>query len=325
MTFRHLRRLRRTPAMRALVSETRVAPVDLILPLFVVTGAGVSMPIREMPGVNRVSPDLAAEIATQCWNANLKAVLLFGIPAHKNPDGKAAFAPNEAVQQACRAIKAAVPDIMVITDVCLCQYTTHGHCGVLNQLGQLDNDATLPLLVQVALSHVDAGADMVAPSAMLDGQVAAIRLALNEARHNNIPIMAYSAKYASAYYGPFRHVADSAPQVGDRKTHQMQPTQSNEAMQEMAADIEEGADWLMVKPALPYLDIIQRATERFDHPIAAYNVSGEYIMAKAAANTGGLDEAQVVLENMTCIKRSGARAIITYHALEIADWIANTP
>ena len=273
-----------------------------------------------MPGQHQLSVDQLAAEAAELRALGIPAVLLFGIPSAKDEQGSGAYAPDGIVQQAVRALKQADPDLLVITDVCLCEYTSHGHCGIVKD-GEVDNDATLPLLARTALSHAQAGADMVAPSAMMDGQVAAIRDALDEGGFPHIPIMAYTAKYASAFYGPFREAAESAPQFGDRRGYQMDPANVREALREIEADIEEGADIVMVKPALAYLDVISRARDCCDLPLAAYNVSGEYAMIKAAAANGWLDERRVTLEVLTAIKRAGADIIITYHAKEAARWL----
>ncbi|HUT35967.1 MAG TPA: porphobilinogen synthase [Planctomycetota bacterium] len=315
------RRLRRTEAIRRLVRETRLAAEQLVLPLFVRPGQGVRKPIASMPGNFQLSVD---ELVKECREAaalGIPAVLLFGIPSSKDPVGSEAYAPDGIVQRACRAIKAELPDLLVATDVCLCEYTSHGHCGVLK--GQeVDNDATLELLARMALSHAQAGADIVAPSDMMDGRVGAIRSALDAAGLEHVPIMAYSAKYASAFYGPFRDAAESPPQFGDRRGYQMDPANGDEALREVALDIAEGADIVMVKPALPYLDIIWRVKQRFGVPVAAYNVSGEFAMVKAAAANGWLDERRVATEVLTAIRRAGADILITYHAKDLARWLA---
>jgi len=305
-------------------AETSLRPADFVYPMFVVNGSNIRRPVASMPGVDQVSVDEAVEQARAARDAGVRAVLLFGLPDSKDPAGTQSCDPGEAVQRACGELKKSVGDVTVITDVCLCEYTDHGHCGVLADDGEVDNDATLPLLAATAVSHVDAGADIVAPSAMMDGQVAAIRAALDSSGHSNTPVMGYSAKYASVFYGPFREAADSAPQFGDRRSYQMAPTQRREAMREIEADIAEGADWIMVKPALAYLDVIHEASERFDHPLAAYNVSGEYSMIKAAAANGWLDEKRAALEALTAIKRAGADLIITYFAIDAARWVSQT-
>ena len=314
------RRLRRTEALRRLVRETRLSPEEFVYPLFVVTGKGVRNAIPSMPGQHQLSLDQLPAEAQELRSLGIPAVLLFGIPSAKDEQGSGAYAADGIVQQAVRALKQADPELLVITDVCLCEYTSHGHCGVVKD-EEVDNDATLPLLARTALSHAQAGADMVAPSAMMDSQVAAIRQALDEGGFPHTPIMAYAAKYASAFYGPFREAAESAPQFGDRRGYQMDPANAREALREIEADIAEGADIVMVKPALAYLDVLARARERFDMPLAAYNVSGEYAMIKAAAANGWLDERRVTLEVLTAIKRAGADIIITYHAKEAARWL----
>jgi len=314
------RRLRRTDALRRLVRETRLSPGDFVYPLFVVHGSGVRNAIPSMPGQAQLSVDQLPAEAQELRALGIPAVLLFGIPASKDEQASEAYAPDGIVQQAVRALKQADPDLLVVTDVCLCEYTSHGHCGIVRD-GDVDNDATLPLLAQTALSHARAGADMVAPSAMMDGQVAAIRQALDENGFGQTPIMAYAAKYASAFYGPFREAAESTPQFGDRCGYQMDPANVREALREIEADIAEGADIVMVKPALAYLDVLARARQRFDLPLAAYNVSGEYAMIKAAAANGWLDEKRVVLEVLTTIKRAGADIVITYHAKDAARWL----
>ncbi len=319
--FRRFRRLRRTEALRSLVRETELSPAHFVYPVFVAHGRGLREEIPSMPGQFRLSPDQLAAEARELRSLGVPAVLLFGLPAAKDDVGSEAYAADGIVQQSIRALKEADPDLLVITDVCLCEYTSHGHCGVISE-GQVDNDRTLPLLSRMALSHVEAGADMVAPSDMMDGRVGAIRRALDEAGFAHIPIMAYSAKMASAFYGPFREAADSAPQFGDRRGYQMDPANAREALREIEADIEEGADIVMVKPALPNLDIIARARERFPLPLAAYNVSGEYAMVKAASRLGWLDERRITLEVLTAIRRAGADIIITYHAKEVARWLA---
>lgn len=312
-----LRRLRRTEGLRALVRETRLAPEDLIYPLFVRPGQNVQEPIPSMPGQFRFTVDrLDAEIE-EVVRLGIRAVLLFGLAARKDPEAREAYEEDGVVPQAIRRIKAIAPELVVITDVCVCAYTDHGHCGIVRD-GEVDNDATLPVLSRMALAHAAAGADLVAPSAMMDGQVRAIREALDEAGFSHVGIMAYSAKFASAFYGPFREAADSAPRFGDRRSYQMDPPNAREALREIERDIAQGADIVMVKPALAYLDVIRRARERFDHPIAAYNVSGEYSMVKAAAQLGWLDEARAVMEILTAIKRAGADLIITYFAKEVA-------
>ena len=318
-----LRRLREHWALRELSRETELSPQDFVYPLFVTHGRDVRQPIEPMPGCYQMSLDHLLEEVGEVVNLGLRAVLLFGIPPSKDELGSTAYDEQGIVQEAVRAIKQAAPDLLVITDVCLCQHTDHGHCGLLKD-GRIDNDASIELLARTALSHVQAGADMVAPSAMMDGQVKAVREALDSTGFNHIPIMAYAAKYASAFYGPFRVAAESAPQIGDRHSYQMDPANWRMAMREIEADIAEGADIVMVKPALAYLDVIARARERFNHPLAAYNVSGEFSMVKAAAASGWLDEGRVTLELLTAIKRAGADIIISYHAKDVACWLRGT-
>mgnify|MGYP000560126313 CR=1 FL=1 len=320
-SFSRLRRLRSNSTLRDMLAETRLSASEFIYPMFVVNGTGVRTPIEPMPGIDQMSVDVAVEEAQKAYEAGVKSVLLFGIPDEKDAAGSKSRSPDEAVQQAVAAIKKASPDTYVITDVCLCEYTDHGHCGIVNESG-VDNDATVPLLAETAVSHARAGADMVAPSAMMDGQVAAIRAGLNENGFTDTPIMGYSAKYASAFYGPFRIAAGSTPQFGDRKGYQMAPTQSREAMREIEADIDEGADLIMVKPALAYLDVIKEASIRFDAPIVAYNVSGEYSMLAAAGSAGWLERERATMEVLTAIKRAGADLIITYSAIEAARLLA---
>ena len=320
-SFSRLRRLRSNSTMRDMLAETRLSASEFIYPMFVVNGSGVRTPIEPMPGIDQMSVDVATEEAQKAYDAGVKSVLLFGIPDEKDATGSRSSSPDEAVQQAVAAIKKASPGTYVITDVCLCEYTDHGHCGIVNESG-VDNDATLLLLAETAVSHVRAGADMVAPSAMMDGQVAAIRAVLNDEGFTDTPIMGYSAKYASAFYGPFRIAAGSPPQFGDRKGYQMAPTQSREAMREIEADLDEGADVIMVKPALAYLDVIKEASMRFDTPIAAYNVSGEYSMIAAAGSAGWLERERATMEVLTAIKRAGADLIITYSAIEAARLLA---
>ena len=319
--YPHLRRLRRNHTLRDLLSENRLSASDFIYPLFVVNGSGVRTPIDPMPGIDQMSVDIAVEETLRAAEAGVKSILLFGIPDYKDSTGSGAVSPDEAVQKAVSAIKKASPETYVITDVCLCEYTDHGHCGIVDG-NDIDNDATLPLLAHAAVSHAKAGADMVAPSSMMDGQVAAIRKGLNEADFSDTPVMGYSAKYASAFYGPFRIAADSAPQFGDRQTYQMAPNQGREAMREVEADLEEGADIIMVKPALAYLDVIKEASMRFDTPLAAYNVSGEYSMIAAAGQAGWIDRERAMMEVLTSIKRAGADLIITYSAMEAAAFIS---
>lgn len=319
-----LRRLRRTPALRTLVRETAIGPDDFVYPLFVTHGSGVREEIISMPGVYRWSVDGAVTQAKAAANAGIPAVLLFGIPASKDPIGRENFAADGIVQQAVRAIKDSCPGILVVTDVCLCEYTDHGHCGVLDldKDGSILNDETLEILGRVAVSHAQAGADIVAPSGMMDGMVATIRASLDQGGFSDVAILSYAVKYASAFYGPFREAAQGAPKSGDRKSHQMDPANRREALREATLDVAEGADMLMVKPALAYLDVIHSVKERFpDIPLAAYNVSGEYAMVKAAARQGWVDEERTTLEVLTGIKRAGADIIITYHALDAARWL----
>ena len=314
------RRLRESPLLRSMVRETALRVDDFVYPLFAVHGRGVREPIGSMPGQYRLSVD---ELLKECKDAasmGIPAVLLFGLPRDKDPRGSEAYAEDGIIQQAVRAVKDTIPDLLVITDVCLCEYTSHGHCGVVED-GRVKNDPTLELITRTAVSHVEAGADMVAPSDMMDGRVAAIREGLDESGFAETPIMAYSAKYASAFYGPFREAADSTPQFGDRRAYQMDPANALEAMREVALDVDEGADIVMVKPALPYLDIIARVKGEFGLPVAAYSVSGEYAMLKAAGQRGWLDEERAVLEALTGIRRAGADIIITYFAKDAARLI----
>jgi porphobilinogen synthase len=321
--FTRTRRTRGSEAMRALVRETRLDPGQFVYPLFVTHGRDVREPITSMPGQSRLSVDQLEAEARELRSLGVRAVLLFGIPEAKDAVGSEGYAADGIVQQATRALKDADPDLVVVGDVCLCEYTDHGHCGLLDARGNVDNDASLELLARTAVSLADAGADLIAPSDMMDGRVAAIRSALDREGHPALPIMAYSAKYASAFYGPFREAADSAPREGasDRRGYQMDPTNVREALREVAADIEEQADIVMVKPALAYLDVIRAVRERTDLPLAAYNVSGEYAMVKAAAAQGWLDERAVVLETLTAIRRAGADILITYHAKDAARWL----
>jgi porphobilinogen synthase len=312
-----MRRLRGTEPLRSLVRETVVTPHDLILPLFVVPGAKVRRPVGSMPGVEQTSADELLRDAEATLQLGIPAVLLFGVPTDKDEVGSSGYQPDGVVQHATALLKRELPELIVITDVCLCEYTSHGHCGVLRG-DRVDNDATLPLLARMAVSHAAAGADMVAPSDMMDGRVAAIRSALDEKGFAETSILAYSAKYASAFYGPFREAADSAPQFGDRRAYQMDPANAREALREVEADIREGADIIMVKPALAYLDIIQRVRAAFPQPICAYHVSGEYAMVLAAAERGWLDGDRAMREALTSIKRAGADMIITYYAREFA-------
>ena len=315
-----LRRLRRTEALRDMVRETHVNVKDLIYPLFVVEGTNLKQEVASMPGVLRYSPDLLPGEIDEVAGLGIPAVLLFGIPERKDEVGSGAYDPEGVVQQALRIIKKRTPDLVVLTDVCLCEYTSHGHCGIIAN-GDVDNDQTLGFLADMAVSHAEAGADVVCPSDMMDGRVGAIREALDEAGFEEIPILSYAAKYASAFYGPFREAAESVPQFGDRRSYQMDPPNWREALREVEQDIAEGADMIMVKPALAYLDVIQRVRNAVNCPIAAYNVSGEYAMVKAAGQQGWIDEKRVVLETLTAIKRAGADLIITYHAKEAARWL----
>ncbi len=315
-----MRRLRRKGVLRELVRETELSPGHLIQPLFVVHGEGVREPIQGMPDVERFSiSELVAEV-TEVQAAGIRAVLLFGVPAAKDELGSGAYDKQGIVQMALQAVKEAHPELVVITDLCLCAYTSHGHCGFVRD-GEVDNDITLELLAKTAISHADAGADAVAPSDMMDGRVGAIRSQLDEEGHPNLPIVAYSAKYASAFYGPFRAVAESTPEFGDRCGYQMDPANAAEAVREARLDIEEGADVVMVKPATPYLDVIRRVKDETGAPVAAYHVSGEYSMLKAAAQNGWLDEKQAALETLTSIRRAGADMIVTYYAKQAAAWL----
>jgi porphobilinogen synthase len=315
-----MRRLRRTEALRGLVRETNLSPADLIQPLFVVAGEDVREEIDSMPGIERFSiSELVAE-ATEIATAGVGTVLLFGIPAAKDESGSGAYDDEGVVQMAVRALKEAHPDLTVITDVCLCEYTSHGHCGFVRE-GEVDNDITVELLAKTAVSHAEAGADAVAPSDMMDGRVGAIRHQLDEEGHSNVPIVAYSAKYASAFYGPFRDAAGTTPEFGDRRGYQMDPANAAEAVREAELDLEEGADMLMVKPATAYLDVVRQVKDATAAPLVAYHVSGEYSMLKAAAEQGWIDERAAVLETLTSIRRAGADAIVTYYAKEAAGWL----
>ncbi len=327
------RRLRRLPGLRRMVRQVRLHPSDLVLPLFVRPGKGIRRPIRSMPGVHQWSVDRLEEIIAQAVEARLPAVILFGIPASKDARGSESHDPQGIVQQAIRAIKSLAPELVVISDVCLCEYTDHGHCGLLNAgdplpdpnlpPGEVLNDPTLELLAKVALSHAQAGADMVAPSGMMDGMVGAIRQALDQGGFSHVPILSYAVKYASAFYGPFREAAESPPKFGDRRGHQMDPANAHRALLEAELDLQEGADMLMVKPAVPYLDVLGQLHQRYPQiPLAAYHVSGEYAMLKAAAANGWLDERRTVMETLTAIKRAGAQVILTYYALQAACWSA---
>jgi porphobilinogen synthase len=315
-----LRRLRRSETLRGLVRETELSPAHLIQPVFVVAGEGVREEVPSMPGIERFSiSELVAE-ATEIASAGIGAVLLFGIPANKDETGSGAYDDEGVVQMAVRALKEAHPELAVITDVCLCEYTSHGHCGFFRD-GEVDNDVTVELLAKTAISHAEAGADAVAPSDMMDGRVGTIRHQLDEEGHARTPILAYSAKYASAFYGPFREAAESTPEFGDRRGYQLDPANADEAVREAKLDLDEGADMLMVKPATPYLDVVRRIKQETGAPLAAYHVSGEYSMLKAAAANGWIDERDAVLETLTSIRRAGADAIVTYYAKEAAAWL----
>jgi porphobilinogen synthase len=316
-----LRRLRKTGVLRDMVRETELDPADLVLPLFIQLGEDARTPIEAMPGVDRLSISHAVDEAGEALGLGIPAVLLFGLPADKDEQGSGAYDDEGVVQLAVRALKEAHPELVVITDVCLCEYTSHGHCGVVLEDGQVDNDRTLELLARTAVSHAQAGADVVAPSDMMDGRVGALRAQLDAEGWKELPIIAYSAKYASAFYGPFREAVDSAPAFGDRRGYQMDPANAEEGVREALLDVEEGADVVMVKPALPYLDVIRRVKDATRLPVAAYNVSGEYAMVKAAAAAGYLDERAAVLEALTGIRRAGADIVITYHAKDVARWL----
>ncbi len=315
-----MRRLRRTRALRDLVRETELSPRHLVQPLFVVSGEGVREPVESMPGVERFSINELVAEASELRAVGVEAVILFGIPATKDETGSGAFDDEGVVQMAVRALKEGHPELTVITDVCLCEYTSHGHCGFVRD-GEVDNDITVELLAKTAISHAEAGADAVAPSDMMDGRVASIRSQLDEEGHPDTPIIAYSAKYASSFYGPFREAAEATPEFGDRSGYQMDPANAREALREVRLDVEEGADMVMVKPALPYLDVIAAVREDTEMPIAAYQVSGEYSMLKAAAANGWIDERGAALETLTAIRRAGADAIFTYYAKEAAGWL----
>ncbi len=316
-----MRRLRKTGLLRGLVRETDISPSHLVYPMFLELGSGSRTPIEAMPGIERLSISHAVEEAGEAHELGIPAVLLFGIPAEKDELGSGAYDEEGVVQLAVRALKDAHPELVVITDVCMCEYTSHGHCGVVLEDGSVDNDATLDLLARTAVSHAGAGADAVAPSDMMDGRVGALRGRLDGEGFEDLPIVAYSAKFASSFYGPFREAAESAPAFGDRRSYQMDPANAEEAVREALLDVDEGADVVMVKPALPYLDVIRRVKEATRVPVAAYNVSGEYAMVKAAAAAGHVDERGIVLEAITAIRRAGADIVITYHAKDAARWL----
>jgi porphobilinogen synthase len=316
-----LRRLRRTDTLRSLVRETELSPAHLIQPAFVVAGEDIREEVPSMPGIERFSITGLVEEAGAIAAAGVGTILLFGIPAAKDESGSGAYDDEGVVQMAVRALKEAHPDLVVITDVCLCEYTSHGHCGFVNDAGEVDNDISVELLAKTAISHAEAGADAVAPSDMMDGRIGSIRYQLDEEGHPGVPILAYSAKYASSFYGPFRDAAESTPSFGDRRSYQMDPANAAEAVREAQLDLEEGADMLMVKPALPYLDVVRRVKEETGAPVAAYQVSGEYSMLKAAAANGWIEERAAVLETLTSIRRAGADAIVTYYAKEAAPWL----
>ena len=318
--MRRMRRLRNSEAMRTLVRETRINTEELVYPVFVIEGDNIKNPVDSMPGIYQYSIDRLKEECDRVRESGVRNLLLFGIPANKDEVGSQAYARDGITQRAIRYLKEAYPEFLIIADVCLCEYTSHGHCGLVDGCHIL-NDETLPLLCKMAVSLTEAGADIIAPSDMMDGRVAAIRKALDEAGYQETPIMSYSAKYASGYYAPFRDAAHSAPGFGDRKTYQMDCANGREALRELQDDIDEGADILMVKPGLAYLDVLHAARERFDYPIAVYNVSGEYAMVKAAALNGWIDEKRIVMENMLAMKRTGADIIITYHAIDVANWL----
>jgi len=316
-----LRRLRRTETLRGLVRETELSPSQLIQPLFVVAGEGVREGVESMPGIARFSISNLVEEAGEVAAAGVNTVLLFGVPAAKDEVGSGAYDDEGIVQMAVRALKDAHPDLTVVTDVCLCEYTSHGHCGIVRPNGEVDNDLSVELLAKTAISHAEAGADAVAPSDMMDGRIGSIRYQLDEEGHPGVPIIAYSAKYASAFYGPFRDAAESTPSSGDRRGYQMDPANAAEAVREAELDLDEGADMLMVKPATPYLDVVRRVKDATAAPLAAYHVSGEYSMLKAAAANGWIDERAAVVETLTSIRRAGADAIVTYYAKEAAPWL----
>ncbi len=319
-----LRRLRSSEALRLMVRETSLAPEHLIAPIFVTDGSNITQPIESMPGVSRLSVDLVSDAADELLALGVRSVILFGVPAptRKDADGSESYSSDGAVQRAIRTLKTHAPELVVITDVCMCEYTTHGHCGLLAADYSLLNDETLNVLARIAVSHASAGADIVAPSGMIDGAVGAIRSALDDAGYCNVSIMAYAVKYSSAFYGPFREAAGGAPAFGDRRTHQLDPANAGVALREAALDVAEGADFLMVKPALAYLDIVSLVSSAHPGvPLVAYNVSGEYAMVKAAAMAGWIDERAIVLESLTSMRRAGAALIITYHARDVAEWL----
>ena len=318
--MRRFRRLRGSETMRKLVRETRISAEEMIYPIFVIEGENIKNPVDSMPGVYQYSIDRLDELLVEIKLSGISGVLIFGIPAEKDEVGSQAYHPDGITQRAIRHIKENYPELLVIADVCLCEYTSHGHCGLVDGC-QILNDETLPLLAKMSVTLAQAGADIIAPSDMMDGRVATIREALDESGFVHIPIMAYSAKFASGYYGPFRDAAHSAPQFGDRRSYQMDPCNKKEALREIADDIEEGADMYIVKPALAYLDVVEAAAQRFDLPLAVYNVSGEYAMVKAAAQMGWIDEKRIVMENLIAMKRAGATILITYHALDAAKWL----
>ena len=319
--IKRTRRLRTSTNLRRMVREHYVHPTDLIYPIFVAEGEDIKNPVDSMPGIYQYSLDRIDEELDRIWEAGVRGILMFGIPAHKDEVGSGAYDSHGIIQEGIRYIKKKYPELIIIADICLCEYTSHGHCGLICGEHVL-NDETLPLLSKMAVTCAEAGADIVAPSDMMDGRVAAIREALDEAGFLETPIMSYSAKYASAYYGPFREAAESAPAFGDRRSYQMDPANGKEAMIEIEADLEEGADMIIVKPALAYLDILKKISEKVNVPIAAYNVSGEYAMVKAAAANGWIDEKRIVMENLTAMKRAGAKMLITYHALDAAKWLS---
>ncbi len=323
-TSHRMRRMRRSEGLRRMVRETRLSPSNFIYPVFVTAGRDVREPIPSMPGQARVSVDQLPQEAAELRSLDIPAILLFGLPESKDATGSGAWIGDGVVQQAVRTLKDSQPELVVVTDVCLCEYTDHGHCGVLNSDGSVLNDESVELLAQTSVSQAEAGADIVAPSDMMDGRIGVIRAALDDSGYNDRALLAYSAKFASGFYGPFRDAADSTPQFGDRRGYQMDPPNGREAMRAIERDLAEGADMVMVKPALAYLDLVREARERFDVPLAAYNVSGEYAMLKAAAANGWIDEERVVLETLTGIRRAGADMILTYHAKEAARWLARS-